>query len=151
VALAMLCLPLVSCGGSSAGHQLSGTVVANLDLDYTFDLQSNGFHGTCNELPFQCFAHLVGKPCPKGAKFEPGVGPGAAVTVYDAQRHVVAATHLQVGDYADFAPVSCKLTFTTKVAGKSGSYSIAVDGLPNESQYSRSDLDRAGWRVALKS
>jgi hypothetical protein len=148
----MLCVPLASCGGSSGGHQLSGTVVANLDTVYMMDLTFSSFHGTCRLRGFQCFARLVGKPCPKETKLEQGgPQPGDAVTVYDAKHRVVAVTHLTLGNYTDQQYASCLLTFATKIAGNSDSYSIATDNLSNESQYSRFDLDRAGWRVALKS
>jgi hypothetical protein len=71
------------------------------------------------------------------------------VTVYDAKHRVTAVTHLILGNYVDFGN-SCKLTFATRVAGNSDSYSIAIDDLGGESHYSRSDLERAGWSVSLK-
>jgi hypothetical protein len=41
--------------------------------------------------------------------------------------------------------------FATNIPANSDSYSIAIDDLGTESEHSRSDLEQAGWKVALKS
>jgi hypothetical protein len=140
---------LASCG-SSGGHALRGSVDANLDVDYLVSLTENGFHGTCRLTGVECWARLTGKPCPKDAKFDAPLVPGAAVTVSDRNRHVLAVTHLQVGDVVGFD--TCRLTFATKVAANSDWYWVTIANMPDtESEFSRAQLERAHWNVKLKS